>query len=673
LRARIPARTGGRAHRDAAVDSGLRGRRLENLSLSDFMIFLTSRHAIPAWKPLALVSALSTCFIAPVFAETNTNNESPLSQVVVTAARVAQLQTDALPHTTVITAEDIRNNQSFDLPTLLRAEAGIQLTQSGGPGQLSSIFMRGAQSNQTLVLVDGVPVRTQDFSGGAPLAHILADQIDRIEIVRGNVSSIYGSGAIGGVIQIFTKRGTGEPALNMSAEVGSRGTFNLNGGVSGQVGDTRYALSLTRFKTDGFSANNTKQYPNENPDKDGNRNTSVAASVSQEWSKGHELGARIYANDGKFSYDGDGLGQPTDINQGHSKQQSLALFSKDRLTPNWLSTVTVSRTETRNQNTSMTDNGNSDYRYNSDATLLQWNNELMLSQQWTLAAGIDAAREKADVFSLSTIDYGFGADGLSTNNHSRSTSSVYAGLNGKINSHQLQMNVRHDQVGGAGSDTTGYLGYGFAVTTEFKLLASASTAFHAPTLVQVFDPKYGNLDLKAERARSYEIGAQYAAAATLLRITAFDSSTRDQFGYDSVSYKTINIDQASNQGVELSATSRLLDTDVRASLTLQDPKNDTTNERLSRRARTLASLGLARQYGALRIGTDLQYTGSRSDISIDKQLPSYVLLNLNARYQLNKNVSLFGRIDNLFDRDYQTAYGYNQPSRGVFAGLSWQQ
>ncbi|MFT5643493.1 MAG: vitamin B12 transporter [Janthinobacterium sp.] len=641
------------------------------------MISLTSRGQIPTWKPLAVVAALSACFMTPAMAQTNDDN--PLSQVVVTASRIAQLQTDALPHTTVITSEDIRNSQAADLPSLLRAEAGLEFSQNGGPGSTTALFMRGAAPNQTLILIDGVPVRRQDYSGSAALEHILADQIDRIEIVRGNVSAIYGSGAIGGVIQIFTKRGAGEPAFNVSAEAGSRGTFNLNGAVSGQVGDTRYALSLTRFKTDGISSNNTQQYPNENPDKDGAKNTSLAASVTQEWTKGHEFGARIYANDGKVSYDGGGSGAPADINEAHSKQQSLALFSKDRLTPDWLSTVTVSRTETRNQNIYVPASGQSDSRFNSDSTLLQWNNELTLSQQWTLAAGIDAAKENADVFSFSSIDYGYGAAGSSTNQYSRSTSSVYTGLNGKIEAHQLQLNLRHDQVGGAGSDTTGYLGYGFAVTPAFKLLASASTAFHAPTLIQVFDPMYGNRDLKAERARTYELGAQYAAGATLLRVTAFDSSTRDQFGYDSETYKTINIDKATNQGLELSATSRMLDTDVRASMTLQNPKDDSTGQHLIRRARTLAALALAKKYGALRIGTDVQYTGSRGDKDFsaypatDKDLASYVLLNLNLRYQLNKNVSLFGRIDNVLNRDYQSAYGYNQPPRGVFAGLSWQQ
>ncbi len=629
------------------------------------MIFFASRSRIPAWKPLALVSALSACFITPASAQTN--NDKSLPPVVVTASRIEQPQTEALPHTTIITADDIRNSQALDLPTLLRTEAGIALTQSGGPGTQAALFMRGATPNQILILIDGVPVRKQDFSSGAALEHILSDQIDHIEIVRGNVSAIYGSGAIGGVIQIFTKRGSGQPAMNLSAEAGSRGTFKLSGGVSGQVDNTRYALSLTRFKTDGFSANNTQQYPNENPDKDGDRNTSMAGSVSHEWAKGHEFGARIYANDGKSSYDGGGFGSPTDINEVHSKQQSLALFSKNRLTPGWLSTVTVSQTETRNQNISINGTAlNYDSRYNSDTTLFQWNNELMLSSQWTLAAGIDAAKEKVDVIS----DYGFGA-GLDM--HSRSTSSVYAGVNGKIDVHQLQLNLRRDQIGGAGSDTTGYFGYGFAVTPAFKLLASASTAFHAPTLVQVFDPTYGNPDLKAEHSRSYEIGAQYAVGATLLRATAFNSKTRDQFDYDTTSYKTININKASNQGLELSAASRVVEIDVRASLTLQNPKDDNTGEVLTRRAKTLASVALAKTYGAWRFGGDVQYSGDRPDKAVDKELPSYWLVNLNARYQLGKQVSLFGRIDNVFNRDYQTVYGYNQPSRGVFVGVNWQQ
>jgi vitamin B12 transporter len=635
----------------------------------------TSRAGIAALTPLALASALSTLTIAPAAAQSG--NEKSLAPVVVTASRVAQPQTDALPHTTVITAEDIRNNPAFDLPSLLRREAGIQVTQNGGPGQTSSLFMRGAPASQTLIMIDGVPVRRQGFSAQPALEHILPEQIDRIEIVRGNVSAIYGSGAIGGVVQIFTKQGSGKPSVSLSAEAGSRGTRSVTGGVSGQSGNTRYSLSASRFRTDGFSANNVAQLPTENPDKDGYRNNSIAGSVSNEFAKGHEVGVRLYANDGKFDFDGGGFGGPTDTGGGTSKQQSFAVFSKNRFAPNWLSTVTLSQTQTRNDNTYLSVFGT--FRDKGDTRLLQWANEVGLSSNWTLVAGVDAGKEELDAFS----NDGFSAPKNSS--FDRSTSSVYAGLNGKLDAHQFQANVRRDRIGGAGSDSTGYLGYGFALTPSVKLIANASTAFNAPTLTQFFDPVSGNPNLKAEKSRSYEVGAQYAAGATLLRATLFKTRTKNQFGFDPAncfrgaypaSCPTFNIAKGSNEGLELSAGSQLAGVDLRASLTLQDPKDDTTNKRLIRRAKTMGSLSMSKAFGALRVGTDLQYTGSRPDVNFatgaDVEQGSYWLAGLNARYDISKSVSVFGRVENLFDRDYQTSYGYNHPPRGVFVGVNWQ-
>lgn len=607
----------------------------------------------------------------------STDTEPLLQPVVVTASRIAQTQNEALPHTTVITAEDIRDRQPADLPSLLRGEVGVQFTQNGGPGQTASLFMRGANPAETLILIDGVPLRRQGFAPAPALENILPEQIDHIEIVRGNVSAIYGSSAIGGVIQIFTKQGAGAPTSTLSAEAGSRGSFRLGGAVSGKSGDTRYALSLTRFKTNGISANNTAQYPNENPDNDGYRNTSVAGNVSREWTKGHEIGVRAYANDGSFDFDGGGFGARTDRNSGTSKLRSLAAFSKDRLLSNWTSTVTLSQTATRDRSISIAAAGYT-IRDDSDSTLLQWVNEVSLSPAWTLTAGADAGREKLDAFS----DYGFGA---SQKAYDRSTSSLYVGLNGKIDVHQWQLNLRQDHVGNTGSDLTGRLGYGYALTQAFKLIASASTAFNAPTLAQLFDPLSGNASLQAEKSRSYEVGAQYAAGASIVRATLFRTKTRNQFGVDPkncfngsfpASCPTFNVARAGNEGLELSASGQVANLDAHASLTLQNPKDEATGEVLIRRARTLASLALSKSFGPWSVGTDLQYAGSRPDTDFvtaaKKTLPAYWLADLTARRRLNRSLSVYGRIENLFNRDYQTAYGYSQPSRGVFLGLSWQ-
>lgn len=612
----------------------------------------TSRAFLRASIPALLISAAYDAA-----AQTSTEDKA-LPPIVVTASRIAQPQADALPHTTVISMEDIRNSQARDLPTLLRREAGIEITQSGGPGQPASLFMRGAQPNETLILIDGIPVRRQGFAAAPAIEHILPDQIDHIEIVRGNVSAIYGSGAIGGVVQIFTKQGTGKPAFSTSAELGSRGTRDLTAGISGRAGNTSYALSATNFRTDGISAMNTTQFPNENPDSDYYRNTSIGASVVHEWSRGNEFGARLYANDGKYGFDGGGFGSPTDINTGRSKQQSVSVFSKNRFADNWLSTATASQTGTRSHSTSI-----SKYPYdvsdNSDTTLLQWVNTINLASGWDATAGLDAAWENADTSSTTA-----------QNSFSRSTSSQYAGVNGKIGMHEIQANVRYDSVGGAGSETTGYLGYGFAVSPSMKLIASASTAFNAPTLLQLFDKIYGNPSLQPERSHSYELGAQYARGTSIVRATLFKTRTKNQFSIDPNNYSTINLAQASNSGLELSASGELVGTDLRASLTIQDPKNDITDATLIRRARTLAGFWASRGFGPWRIGGDLQYAGRRPDGT--KTLDAYWLANLNVGYAVNKQLSLFGRIDNLFNRDYQTAYGYNQPPRGIFAGLSWQ-
>lgn len=632
------------------------------------MTFPVSSFRAPAWKPLALASALSAIFASP--AQAQTDDVKSLAPVVVTASRIEQSQAEAIPTTTVITAEEIRNSRASDVISLLQTQAGIEVTQTGGAGTATSLFMRGTESRHNLILIDGVPIRDASATGTtAAFHHILPDQIERIEIVRGNVSAIYGSGAIGGVIQIFTKQGTGEPKVNLSSEVGSRGTTKVSGGVLGKTGDTRYMFSASRYETDGFSANNTKQFSSENPDKDGDRNVSVAGSVSHEWRRGHEIGARLYANDAKFSYDGGGDGPSTRIDDGTSKQKTIAAFSKNRFLPNWLSTITASETEIKRRDTTIGGlYGDSDARYKGNTTMMQWTNEWMLSPNWAMTAGVDAAKEKADTYASYSVPTDF--------YHSRSNSSFYGGVNGKIDAHSFQVNTRNDHVGGSGSDTTGYLGYGYALTPTWKLIASTSTAFLAPTLYQLYDNTYGNSDLKAERSRSKEAGIQYASGPTLVRAVIFETHTRDLIGYTTT---YINIGKASNRGMEMNAVSHIMGVDARASLTLQSPKDDTTGDQLARRAKTLASLAASKSFSALRIGGDVQYGGHRPDsdyttwpaTSVD--VSSYVLFNLNARYQVSKELSVYGRIENVFDREYQTAYGYNQAERGFFAGIEWRQ
>ena len=637
------------------------------------MLFSSLTNPLPVSRPVLLVSALAACLAAPAFAQTD-NNENPIP-IIVTASRIEQSQVEAIPHTTVITSAKIEKKKPSDILTLLRQESGFEFIQSGGRGTQTSVFMRGMESRHVLILLDGVPLRDASVIGTAvELQHILPEQVERIEIVRGNVSAIYGSGAIGGVIQIFTKKGNGKPSVSLSAEVGTDSTTRLSAGISGDIEGTRYALSATRYKTDGFSAMNPEKMENANPDDDGNRDISVSASLSKEWSRGHELGVRLYLFDAKNDFDSYGQSSwgytPARKDQGTSKLRTISAFTKNQFTSNWHSTVTASQTEMRRHAHSEDVGVDDRYGYRSETSRLQWNNEIALAPDWILTVGADGEHEK--VVTRTDDAYSSGQQRYQRNNYS-----AYAGLNGQIGSHHLQANVRYDDVDGSGSDTTGYLGYAFDLTPSWKLLASASTAFLAPTLYQLHGDGGSyvlpNPHLSAERSHSYEAGIQYASGATLVRMTYFDTRTRDLIDYDDVNFPGIyrNIGKTKNKGVELSGSSQIAGIDIRGSLTIQNPENRETGEELVRRARKYASLDVSKTFGSWYVGGDVYYARHRPDIN-NKELPSYVLFNMNVRYEINRETSVYARIENLFDRDYETAYGYNQPDRAVFAGINWK-
>ncbi len=631
------------------------------------MLFPVSKsNRTPAIKPLLLASLLATCFATSAIAqEADNTEEKTLEPVVVTASRVEQLQKEAIPSTTVITSQMIQNKKLADLPSLLKSEAGIEMTQSGGAGSTTSLFMRGMNANQMLILLDGVPIRdVTSIGSAAALEHIQPDQIDRIEIVRGNVSAIYGTGAMGGVIQIFTRQGSGKPTANVYAEYGSHDTTKFGAGVSGQSdgGGTRFALSATRYKTHGFSSINTEKKTFANPDDDGDRNISVSASLAQRLNENNEIGARLYLYDAKFDYDNDYSSDPKEITRGTSKQRTISAYSKNRLTSDWNSTLTLSNSEIRRDNKSVESSYTSSYGYKSEENLMQWVNQIALSTNWTATAGVDIGHERADVGGSNKV--------------SRTNYSTYAGIMGKINAHNFQANVRYDHVENSGSDVTGYLGYGYDLNSNWKLIASASTSFLAPTLYQQYATFQLNDDLKAERSRNIEAGIQYSHGKTLVRATVFEWRSSDLLDFISRNndWKYYNVDRAKNLGFELNAQTTLAGLDWRANLTIQDPKNRDTDKTLGRRAKNYGNLGVSKTFGQWYLGGDLQYTGSRYDgpSASANTLDSYWLANLDARFNLNKNVSIYARIENLFNKDYETAWGYNQAGRGAYVGVNFK-
>jgi vitamin B12 transporter len=610
--------------------------------------FLRARRFAPALSVLSLASSA-------LWAQT------PPSEVVVTASRTEQILVDVLPHATVLGRDAIEQSQVMDLPTLLAREAGFQFTQTGGRGGQSTAFLRGAASLQVLVLVDGIPMTKQDTTGAVSLEHIMLDQVERIEIVRGNVSAIHGSGAVGGVIQVFTRQAKGLPQVYASAEQGSQGTTRWHAGAQGGFGNWSYALSLGELRTDGINAANLSQTTNANPDADAYRNRNRSLGLSYKLSADHQWGWRMSQFDGRFDYDVPGsFSDPSDVHKGSTRLDSQTLYWAGRWSPIW--TARLSYSDTKERNTTDTA-GASPFTTQAETAhrLLSWTNQIQLTNT-VLSAGVD---HQTQVIDMAT-------DGVSGLSRQRTADALYAGAVYNRQAHSAQFNLRRDDVQGLAAKDSVYLAYGYALNRQWKLIASHASAFNVPPLGYLFDPYSGNPDLRPETAKTLEVGLQWASGPHRLRSTWFDTQTRDLLLYDMTTWQFANVSRAKNQGLETSYSGRFHMTDLRASLSLQDPVNEATGQQLVRRAKTLASASVSQALGLLTLGGSVRYTGARPDVEGKPSLPSNVLLDLTARYALTRDWTLSGRVENATDTRYQTAYGYNQLPRSVFLGLSWK-
>lgn len=619
-----------------------------------------ARPALLAFSFVSLVYSGSLLAQSPVVS-------GQLNPVVVTATRNSQLLGSALPFTSVISREDIERSQAADLVSLLQREAGMQRTQNGGIGSVSSVFIRGAASLQTLILIDGVPQNKQDASGAVSLEHVMLENVERVEIVRGNVSAIYGSGAIGGVIQIFTKSGSREPSASVSAQVGPRATRKLSANLSGSAGNTAISVGVSRFSTDGFSTIDASRFPSTNPDADSYRNTSANLSLTHTLSTDHQFGLRFSKATGDTAYD-NAYGAPSDIQAATTRLSQAALFT-DNTFGRWRSRITLSeqsdKSETRDDGLFGSNDG-----FKTSAKVLNWVNTLALGGDWLATAGLERQKQSVDTSTTSAFGTPYAT--------SRDATALFAGLEGKVASGGLQLNVRRDKVGEL-AQTTGYAGYGYPLMQQLKLIGSLSTAFNAPPLGYLFAPGFGNPNLRPELARSKELGLQYEQGSQFVRAAYFDTRVKDQFNFDNTTFSFANIGRARNKGWELSYKATLGATDVRSSLTLQDPVDEITGQPLTRRAKTLFSAGMSHAIGAWRLGADLQYSGKRPDAYADPvtfapvstTLAAYSVLDLSLSYRVSPAVELRARLDNVTNEKYQTVFGYNQQPRSAYVGVTW--
>lgn len=581
-----------------------------------------------------------------------------LDDVIVTATRTPITVQQATSDVTVISQEQIRNAGQSTLVELLQAQTGLELSQNGGAGTSSSIYIRGANAAHTLILIDGIRAGSVTL-GTTPLETVALDQIDHIEILRGPASSLYGSDAIGGVIQIFTKKGQGAPKLNAAVGLGSYGRNQARAGYNGQVGDTRFSMGAGYDKTNGgFSTLRPGSY-GYNPDNDGDTKYSAHFNLDQAINAQNNIGLITLYNRDRVEYDANATAYDDAINQVNS----VSGYWKSQFNPIWQSRVVVGRGE--NLSTSFKNN-NAINHYNSSQTQYQWQNDFKLPVGSLTAI---AERNEQQVNSSQTYTM-----------YNRNIDALQLAYQANIAAHSVQASIRRDDYSDLGGHTTGSLGYGYAINPNWRARASYGTAFHAPSFNDMYYPNIGwytgNPNLRPEQSRQAELGLRYQAGINQFGITAFENRVKDLIIYDSSVYPSTmsNINTAKIRGIELSGTTELAGVQIKTNYTWQNPEDGTTGNLLARRARQHGTVDLAKSvgdwtFGAQAIASSMRY----NDAANTTRLGGYTLVNLRTTYQVNKEWRAIAKLNNAFNKDYQTVSGYNTPGANIFVGLEWQQ
>jgi vitamin B12 transporter len=590
-------------------------------------------------------------FFVPAIARAAETPVIALPEIVVTAARIPQPLSAALQSVTVITADDIARSGQQTLIELLQRLGGVEVASAGGAGQTSAVFIRGANSTHTLVLIDGVRIGSAT-SGATAFENIPLDQIERIEIVAGPLSSLYGSDAIGGVIQIFTKGKRGAPAYGVTAGYGSYNTKSVSGTLNRSVDAVDIALTAGYSDSDQFDATKaTIPFDQHNPDRDPYRNANVSGQLVYHFARGDEAGVTVFYSDGKTHFD-NGLATD-DLN--HQQLSMYSIYSRNQIAPAWQSLLRLGR-----GTDDIVISGQFPGQFRTDSDQATWQNTFEVPGG-SLIAGAEYLRQKV----TSDTDY---------TQTSRTIGSGFAGYAGDYGNHGFQANIRYDDNSQFGGHTTGSIGYGYRFDEHWRIRATLGTAFHAPTFNDLYFPFFGNPNLEAERSKSGDIGLDWNSGAQRLSATYFENRISDLIVFDLATFLPQNLDRARIRGGEFAWQGTLAAIEFRAKLTLQQPENEATGSQLSRRAREFGSVVASRAWQQWRFGAEVVASGARFDSNDENpatRMGGYALLNLFASYAFAPGWSTEIRWDNVTNKDYELAKGYNTTGSNVFVWVRW--
>ena len=586
------------------------------------------------FRIFVLASLLATSTI--VHAQQNSAGDT----IVVTATRSELPLSKATVPVTVIDREQIELSMATDLAELLRFQAGLDIGRNGGPGQATSVFLRGTESNHTLVLVDGVRINPGTI-GGAALQHIQPEVIERIEIVKGTRSALFGTDAIGGVINIITRRTT-KPYADIGLGTGSfnQRTGHLSAGSSGDWGE--FGITLNTQDTDGYAIRSGSDIER------GYDNVTANVYARRDFEFG-DVTLRHWRASGNVEYldffltpvDQDFLNESTALEIGNNfgergSSKLILSHSRDQIEQN----QSVSAVE-------------------SDRLSLDWQYNLAIANH-QLMAGIFASDE--DVDTVSTFGPGI-AEGTDYR-------AVFLQDSFSKGRQRVFLAARFTDYDSFGSEVTWNAEYGFDINDQWSVTAGAGHAFRAPDATDRFGFG-GNPDLAPEVADEVQLGAVYRATdRQTWRLELYSNDIKDLIEFDNATFTVQNIAEAEIRGAQLGYEYSGDSFVLKADLTTQSADNAETNTRLLRRAEESLSISYTQRIGRHQLGVSLLTTGDREDFA--ETLPSYTLVNLTGQFQLGERWQLNARIENLFDESYETAAGFRMQELSGFAELSYR-
>jgi vitamin B12 transporter len=592
-----------------------------------------------------------------------------VNPVVVSGSRIEQPLSQVLPSVSVITRQDIDKAQAPSLADLLQGETGFEFGRNGGKGTTTSFFLRGQGSQSVLVMVDGVRVQTDQLAA-LTMTDMPLSQIERIEILRGNASALYGESAIGGVINIQTRQGKGLPESYGSISYGTRGASEIHAGFGGLMDDLKFNFNAGQSGTKGFSSINPAYYPTAvNPDNDEFRSAYAGGKFEKKLNSDLSIGLRLNIKNSITGYD-NSSGATSEINQFKVKTNSTGLFARKEITEKWISNIDISNSnflyeDLKNGSLVTTTYDSSLGRYHGEQNILRWFNTYEIGKSSVVTFGSDLNRETFG----QTINYDL----------NRNTNGYFAGLSNRYEKWDFQGNLRTDNVkvsnlssgvlaNNATNTNSSLVGVGYQFDDSWRLSSTISSGFRAPNAYEIsLSPT-----LVAEKHTSQEIGVTYIANDNLIRTTYFQSKTKNAITINDDYTAYTNIGEVTNSGMELTARTKLAGNSIKLNAVAQDPWNSTASMALARRARQYGSIDISRPIQGFSFGAKFFVSGQRKNSDYDTVwLGGYSLWSFYGSHDINNELTARVRLENTFNRQYQLAYGYNTPGRGIYATLHY--